>query len=154
MGWGSSSRSSSVDLTTSQNTTVTIRNSWVETRGPRARPHWGQKLGRPVPSLPHFGHVAMAGVYGRSGERTVLLVTVPATGGNRVFETAPASYPVAGNDRARSGCGGAGAQAQCAGLRAGAAAPGAGRRAGAGPGAARRRVAGAARAGRRPAGAP
>src|SRR5215218_3635867 len=135
MGWGSSSRSSSVDLTTSQNTTVMIRNSWVETRGPRALPHSGQNLGRSTSWLPQFGHVAMAGVYGRSGKRTVLLVTVPALGGNRVFETAPAGYPVAGNDQARSGCGGAGAQAQCTGLRAGAAAPGAGRRAGAGPGA-------------------
>ena len=30
--------------------------------------------------LPQFGHVAMPGVYGRSGRGTVLLVTVPASG--------------------------------------------------------------------------
>src|SRR5215213_9745356 len=93
MGCGSSSRSSSVDLTTSQNTTVTIRNSWVETRGPRALPHSGQNLGRSTSWLPQFGHVAMAGVYGRSGKRTVLLVTVPASG------------EIGGNSGTRNGAG-------------------------------------------------
>jgi hypothetical protein len=106
--------------------------------------------------LPQFGHVAMAGVYGRSGMGTVLLVTVPASGmigrkpGTR---NGPGWLPCGRETEPRSGCGGAGAQAQCAGLRAGAAAPGAGRRASAGPGAARRGVAGPARAGRGQAGA-
>src|SRR5215207_4432999 len=92
------------------------------------------------------------GVYGPSGRGTVLLVTVPASGtivrnsgspngarwlGCRVAET-----------QSRGVDGGAGAQAECPGLRAGAEAPGAGRRPGAGPGAARRGVAGDAGAGR------
>src|SRR5215218_2439439 len=60
MGMGSSWRSRSVDLTTSQKTTVTIRNSWVEGRAPTARPHSGQNLARSTRALPQFGHVAMA----------------------------------------------------------------------------------------------
>src|SRR5215213_897772 len=59
MGWGSSSRSRSVDLTTSQKTTVTIRNSWVEVRAPTARPHSGQNLASSIRPLPQLGHVAM-----------------------------------------------------------------------------------------------
>ena len=60
MGRGSSSRSRSVDLTTSQKTTVTIRNSWVEVRAPTALPHSGQNLARSTRPLPQFGHVAMS----------------------------------------------------------------------------------------------
>src|SRR5215211_6686167 len=60
MGIGSSSRSRSVDLTTSQKTTVTIRNSWVEGREPTARPHSAQNLARPTRGLPQFVQIAMA----------------------------------------------------------------------------------------------
>src|SRR4029453_7179588 len=60
MGMGSSWRSRSVDLTTSQKATGTIRNSWVEGRAPTARPHSGQNLARSTRALPQFGHVAMA----------------------------------------------------------------------------------------------
>src|SRR5215217_383155 len=59
MGSGSSSRSSSVDLTTSQKTTVTIRNSWVVGRAVSRWPHSGQNLGWSTRPLPQFGQVVM-----------------------------------------------------------------------------------------------
>src|SRR5918994_7117705 len=120
MGRGSSSRSRSVDLTTSQKTTVTIRNSWVEVRAPTARPHSGQNLARSTRVLPQLGHVAMRGVYGRTGRGTVLLVTVPATGtiarnsgtpnGARWLRCGVAEI------KSEEWSGGAGAQAECPGL--------------------------------------
>ena len=104
----------SVDLTTSQKTTVTIRNSWVESRVPTGWPHSGQKLARSTRPLPQFGHVAMAGVYGRSGRATVLLVTVPASGSwefgyskrRRLARLSPGQGP------SEEWSGGAGAQAE------------------------------------------
>src|SRR5215207_9173756 len=158
MGWGPSCRSVSVDLATSQKSTVTIRNSWEESRAPTGWPHTGQKLARSTGPLPQFGHIAMTGVYGRAGRATVLLVTVPTSPS---FRRKPGTRNGGGWLGCRSGQGpsrgdrgGAGGQAEeCVGLRAGAAAPGAGRRAGAGPGAAGRAAAGGAGAGRGQAGA-
>jgi hypothetical protein len=63
MGNGSRARSravEAVDLTTSQKTTVTIRNSWVESRAPTALPHSGQNLARSTRPLPQLGPVAMS----------------------------------------------------------------------------------------------
>jgi hypothetical protein len=51
-------------LTTSQKTTVTIRNSWDETRLLSGWPHCGQNLARSTRPLPQFGQVAMPGVCG------------------------------------------------------------------------------------------
>src|SRR5829696_6429186 len=87
MGWGPSWRSMSVERTTSQKTTVTIRNSWEESRTPTGWPHTGQKLARSTGPLPQFGHIAMAGVYGRAGRAAVLLVTVQRAPGPAFWET-------------------------------------------------------------------
>src|SRR4029453_3781718 len=139
MGWSPSSRSSSVDLTTPQNTTVTIRNSWVWSRVPSGLPHAGQKLARSSRPLPQFGHVAMPGVYGRSGRRNRPVGDSSSKRLDRQEFGYSKRRQVAtlrpGGNQSEEWSGGAGAQAECAGLRAGPTAPGAGRRPAAGPGA-------------------